>query len=167
MPWTTVIDEEVFARPRFSLLLLSVFAGVGLLLAVVGVYGVVAYSVAQQRPNSACGSRSAPRAPTCCGSCCGRGLRLMAFGTLAGLVLALVTRVLARRCGRIDPRPAAPTWSWRSCSARRDGGEPAAGAAAAQLEPARARSGGSWRYRTTSCPPCPPRAWPGNVHTNG
>ena len=44
-----VIDEAVFARPRFSLLLLGVFAGVGLLLAVVGVYGIVAYSVAQQR----------------------------------------------------------------------------------------------------------------------
>ena len=41
--------EDEFARPRFNLVLLSVFAIVGLALAVVGVYGVMSSAVAQER----------------------------------------------------------------------------------------------------------------------
>jgi len=37
-----------YGTPRFSLILLSVFAGVGLVLVAVGVYSVMAYTVAQQ-----------------------------------------------------------------------------------------------------------------------
>lgn len=36
---------ESLARPRFNVVLLSIFAGVGLLLAVIGIYGVISYSV--------------------------------------------------------------------------------------------------------------------------
>lgn len=40
--------DYVYARPRFNLLLLTVFAGLGLVLALFGVYGVIANSVAQR-----------------------------------------------------------------------------------------------------------------------
>jgi len=100
-----VIDQEVFAQPRFSLLLLGVFAGVGLLLAVVGVYGIVAYSVAQQRAEFGVRFALGASRSDVLRLVLGRGLRLIAFGTLAGLVLALwVTRVLSAEVAGISTR---------------------------------------------------------------
>jgi ABC-type antimicrobial peptide transport system permease subunit len=50
---TTAMDDYLeltqYARPRFSLILFSVFAGIGLVLVSVGVYGVISYSVRQRR----------------------------------------------------------------------------------------------------------------------
>ena len=42
------LRDYVYARPRFNLLLLTVFAVLGLVLALFGVYGVIATSVAQR-----------------------------------------------------------------------------------------------------------------------
>ena len=42
------LNEFVYAGPRFNVVLLSVFAALGLTLSVVGVYGVMAHTVTQQ-----------------------------------------------------------------------------------------------------------------------
>src|SRR5256885_16003111 len=42
-PYTTL-----FRSPRFNLLLFSIFAGLGLMLALMGIYGVISSSVAQR-----------------------------------------------------------------------------------------------------------------------
>jgi len=44
-----ILEISEYARPRFGMILLSVFAGVGLVLVTVGVYSVISYTVAQQR----------------------------------------------------------------------------------------------------------------------
>ncbi len=42
------LNEFIYAGPRFNVVLLSVFAALGLVLSVVGVYGVMAHTVTQQ-----------------------------------------------------------------------------------------------------------------------
>ncbi len=44
----TVLHDDAYARPRFNLLLFTVFAALGLVLALFGIYGVISHSVAQQ-----------------------------------------------------------------------------------------------------------------------
>lgn len=90
------LDEWVFAEPRFNLVLFSVFAGLGLALAVIGVYGVISHSVAQQtqeigvRIALGAGSRAIVRMIV------GRGLRLLAIGIVAGLAGSFGTTGLLR-----------------------------------------------------------------------
>jgi ABC-type antimicrobial peptide transport system permease subunit len=43
------LQRGLLAQPRFSLVILTVFAIIGLLLVTVGVYGVMAYAVSQRR----------------------------------------------------------------------------------------------------------------------
>jgi predicted permease len=100
-----VIDEAVFAGPRFSLLLLGVFAGVGLLLAVVGVYGIVAYSVARQRVEFGVRLALGASRGDVLRLVLRRGIRLMAVGTVVGLVLAFwATRVLSAQVWGVSTR---------------------------------------------------------------
>jgi hypothetical protein len=44
----TLLAENAYARPRFNLLLFAIFAVLGLVLALLGIYGVISHSVSQQ-----------------------------------------------------------------------------------------------------------------------
>jgi putative ABC transport system permease protein len=87
---------ESIARQRFSMLLLAIFAGVALVLAAVGIYGVMSYSVAQRTHEI--GIRMALGAQT--GAvlklAVAYGLKLVIAGVIIGLIAAFaLTRVMA------------------------------------------------------------------------
>ncbi len=102
---------ESVAQPRFRTLLLGLFGGLALLLAAVGVYGVMAYSVARRtqeigiRMALGAGRREVVRLVL------RRGLRLAVLGIAVGLAGALAaTRVLATLLFGITPTDA-PTFA--------------------------------------------------------
>ncbi|MEE8549749.1 MAG: ABC transporter permease [Gemmatimonadota bacterium] len=90
-----LINRSV-AAPRFRTLLLSTFAAVAGFLAVLGVYGVMAFAVAQRKREI--GIRMALGAPSqrVLGEILGRGMRLTAYGVAVGIIGALIgTRTLS------------------------------------------------------------------------
>jgi putative ABC transport system permease protein len=95
------------AQPRFRTLLLGIFAGLALLLAAIGLYGVMAYSVTQ-RVNEL-GVRAALGAGPAdiLRLIVGHGLRLALAGIGVGLILAAAfSRILSKLLfgiGAIDP----------------------------------------------------------------
>jgi len=94
-PMETILADSI-ARQRFSMLLLAIFASVALVLAAVGIYGVMSYSVAQRTHEI--GIRMALGAQTSAvlKLAVGYGLKLVAAGIGIGLVAAFaLTRVMS------------------------------------------------------------------------
>jgi predicted permease len=84
------------ARQRFSMLLLAIFAGVALVLAAVGIYGVMSYSVAQQTREIGIRMALGAQRSDVLKMTVKQGLRLVGFGLAIGLVAAFIlTRVMA------------------------------------------------------------------------
>lgn len=91
----TILADSI-ARQRFSMLLLAIFAAVALVLAAVGIYGVMSYSVAQRTHEI--GIRMALGAQTSAvlKLAVGYGLKLVLAGIAIGLIAAFaLTRVMA------------------------------------------------------------------------
>jgi predicted permease len=81
-----LLDEYEYATPRFNLILLSIFAATGLILSIVGVYGVMSSAVAQERPEIGIRMALGASARTIKWMIVSRGLRLLLVGTVVGLV---------------------------------------------------------------------------------
>jgi predicted permease len=84
------------ARPRFLTLLLSLFSGVALAIATVGIYGVVSYSVARRTKEFGLRMVLGAQGGDVLGLVMKQGAGMILIGVAAGLVLAFVfTRLMA------------------------------------------------------------------------
>jgi hypothetical protein len=94
-----------YAEPRFSLILLGVFAGVGLVLVAIGVYSVIAYTVSRQIHEIGIRMALGARRGDVLKLVIAMTLRLVLIGVVLGLFGSLgVMKVLASQIWGISPR---------------------------------------------------------------
>jgi predicted permease len=108
-PMTELVAGSVADR-RFNALLTGLFAAVALVLAAVGIYGVMAYSVAQRTHEIGIRMALGARPRDVLRHVVGQGMRLLLIGLGIGLAASLaVTRVLAGMLYGVEPTDA-PTF---------------------------------------------------------
>jgi putative ABC transport system permease protein len=102
-----VLSENIYARPRFNLLLFAVFAALGLTLALSGVYGVISNSVAQQTREIGIRIAMGASLRQVVGMVLWAGAKLLGIGIAVGLAASLasvkVLSGLVRNVSTFDP----------------------------------------------------------------
>jgi putative ABC transport system permease protein len=99
-----VLQEGVYAGPRFNLALFAVFAVLGLALAVIGVYGVMSSAVAQQTHEIGVRMALGATPGKVSGMVVRRGLWLLLVGIAVGLLGSFLTaRLLAGQIWNVSP----------------------------------------------------------------
>ena len=103
MPMQQLLDEAGAPR-RFSVFLITIFAGLALALSAIGIYGVMAYSTAQRQHEMGIRLALGAQPRDVLGLVVGQGMRLVALGLAIGLAGAWAfSRVLTRQLFEITP----------------------------------------------------------------
>jgi len=98
-----LLQDTQYATPRFNLVLLSIFATFGLVLAAVGIYGIMSTAVAQERRDIGVRVALGADGGTIARMVLARGSRLLVVGIAIGLAGSIVaTRSLAAEVWRIS-----------------------------------------------------------------
>jgi predicted permease len=100
----TMLDEYIYSRRRFNLVLFSVFAVLGLALALIGVYGVISKAVADQTQEIGIRIALGAGFGNIAGMVLGNALKLLLIGIGLGLLGAFATtRLLAEQIWQVSP----------------------------------------------------------------
>jgi predicted permease len=100
---TEIFDQSLWA-PRMGASLLAVFAGLSLILAVIGIYGVMAYSVNQRRRELGIRMALGASQGDVLRLVVRQGLRLTTMGVVIGLVASFaVSRLIATMLFEVSP----------------------------------------------------------------
>jgi putative ABC transport system permease protein len=100
----SLLQRAFYAQPRFSLIVLVMFAGTGLVLVALGIYGVLAYTVSQQAKEIAIRIALGGERRHVAGLVLRMGSRLVGAGVLAGLAASLATnRLLMNQLWNTSP----------------------------------------------------------------
>jgi predicted permease len=95
---------EAVSRPRILAQLLGLFAGLALLLAAIGTYGILSYSVSERRKEIGIHMALGATRTTVLGMVLGQGMRLTIAGLVGGLAAAFVlTRFLQSQLFNVKP----------------------------------------------------------------
>jgi len=93
-----------YSGPRFSLILLTVFAGLGLILVLIGVYSVIAYTVSRQTHEIGIRMALGAGRADVLRMVLWMGARLLGMGLAVGLLASLaVTRLIASQLWGVSP----------------------------------------------------------------
>lgn len=102
--WDESLDLVLFA-PRMATVSLGVLGGIGALLSITGVFGLAAYSVSKRKKELGIRIALGAQRREVLQAALGRALKLLAFGSAAGLILGiLASRVLASIVYSATPR---------------------------------------------------------------
>jgi putative ABC transport system permease protein len=103
------VFAAALAQPRFSTTVLGLFAAVALVLAAVGVYGVLAYSISRRTQEMAIRVALGAQRPDILRLVLGQGMKMAGIGAAIGLAGAFaVTRLLESQLygvSTLDPLP--------------------------------------------------------------